>query len=153
MNIFFGIASNGPDGRFDFMRSNIEKLFGQDSKILSSIDKSFCCGYIEDGGSILGTARNGQHYLLFSGMLQLPLPEWKGHSPLDNPNESAQYLLNLYLSNGAKPFWMTFMASTALRSTTPRKQSFYWGVTLEDSGGYFFAKRINPLFLEQTSFP
>ncbi len=132
MNIFFGIASKKASGQFGSMRRDIEKLFRQDSRTLSSRHNEFCCGYIEDGGSILGTAVHEQYCLIFCGMLQSPLPEWRSGSPLDKPDDTARYLLNRYLATGSK-FLDNVLGQYGVAVYDPVASKFLLG---SDPGGF-----------------
>jgi len=56
---------------------------------------------VTDNGAVLGSAHKDQVYLTLLGTLAAPVPNWsEALSPLDNPNNTAEHLINLYLEQG-----------------------------------------------------
>lgn len=100
MNVFFGITGLESASRFKLMERNVEKLFQSKVHTFNNPNCTVSCGYIHDGGVILGKAETEKHYLIYSGFLQRPLPQWEGGSPLDDPDKSASYLLSRYIKEG-----------------------------------------------------
>lgn len=70
----------------------VEDLFAQ---------QNLCMGTVTDSGAVLGSAHKDQVYLTLLGTLTAPIPNWSDVlSPLDNPNNTAKHLINLYLNQG-----------------------------------------------------
>ena len=101
MNIFFGAVSLAQAGQFEDMRAAVEKLFAFPASVLAGTDGAMPCGYISDGGVVLGKAAEGDDYLVYLGFLQRPLPGWDAGSPVDDPDHTAAYLLSRYREHGA----------------------------------------------------
>lgn len=60
-------------------------------------------GSIQDGGGVLGEAEQGSLRLCYLGALYGPLPGWSADlSPLDDPAQTAAYLLERFRSEGPR---------------------------------------------------
>jgi asparagine synthase (glutamine-hydrolysing) len=58
------------------------------------------CGFVRSG-AVVGTATSEGARLAYLGQLAMPLPGWRGEtSPLDDPDETAAYLLARYREHG-----------------------------------------------------
>ena len=79
------------------MTRNIEKLFSFNSQNLPNNSNSIRCGYISDGGSILGSAAHDNISLIFLGATQKPLPNWDKSSPMIRSRKRKR--ISLYLNN------------------------------------------------------
>ena len=63
--------------------------------------QGFAMGAVADDGAVLGCAHKDQVCLTLLGTLDAPVPNWsEALSPLDNPNTTANHLINLYLDQG-----------------------------------------------------
>ena len=103
MNLLFGVASKKRKAvHFDLLHKNIEKLFQVNALLLQNSLGSIRCGYISDNGPILGKAITNDYFLVYLGALQKPLPKWDKGSPLDDPDQTANYLLSRFLEKGPR---------------------------------------------------
>lgn len=100
MNVFFGVVSRKQVVDFDLMRSGVEEMFENTVKVVVDVPPQVACGYLTDGGAVLGKAQVGENFLIYLGFLQKPLPGWRGGSPLDDPDATAAFLLARYREYG-----------------------------------------------------
>ena len=102
MNTFFGIAApQDCSGPAEAMEKRIGELYGGTVRHLAGRANRVRCGFLEDSGAILGVAESDDCFLIYSGILQKPLPDWQGASPIDDTCATARYLLSRYQRHGA----------------------------------------------------
>ena len=93
MNLFFGTAAATPVEGFMERSRRIGAIVGAAPVPLS--DRSTVSA-IGDGGAVLGRAHDGDRHLVFLGVLQVPVPDWSGAAPVDDPDRCARYLLDRF---------------------------------------------------------
>ena len=97
MNVIFGVAGDDAAGFQNIAAEYLQKEFGA-APVVSKFSNSLL-GSVSDGGGVAGIANDQDLTLAFLGTIFPPLVGWEeGSSPLDNPNETAEYLLARYRS-------------------------------------------------------
>ncbi len=100
MNLIFGI-----DGTFDVAaqfaaaHERINSAHNARCDVLPQNSSSSHTGYLSDTGKIFGRDSRENVSLLYLGSIHKPVPEWGSGSPLDDPDETARFLLDRYLLN------------------------------------------------------
>jgi hypothetical protein len=101
MNLLFGVASEDiNNNQYMLIKENIGSLFHAKAQSLESRSGSIKCGFISNNGSILGKSITKDHFLVLLGALEKPLPGWHKGSPIDDPDQTSNYLLNRFLKKG-----------------------------------------------------
>ena len=101
MNIIYGSANIlGNDSQFDLICEKLKKIYNCIPIKIKNNSESIQCGYISNGGVVLGHVRLNDVSLMYLGVIHKPLPQWDYGSPIDNPNYTAEYLLSRYQKLG-----------------------------------------------------
>lgn len=100
MHVIFGMlepARSGNTVGFDYYRRGIDALFATNAK-------EFGAGTARIGltghGRLVGGASDGDSWLVLLGAVHKPLPGWDAGSPLDDPDNTAAFLLRRYRERG-----------------------------------------------------
>lgn len=103
MNLVYGCATISAQNKyFQLLSGEVERNYSAKVELSQEKISNIQCGYISDDGVVLGCVKLDHLSLLYLGTLQKPLPDWRGGSPLDTPNHTAQYLLLRYQKYGLK---------------------------------------------------
>ena len=145
MNILFGMASKSNKAvHFESMCRFIENLSHTKPEVLKNPSGSIQCGYSSNNGSVLGKALTKDHLIVYLGFLQKPLPGWKEGSPLDDPDQTAHYLLSRFLEKGSR-FLDDVSGQYAVILCDNKNSSLFLGT---DQGGFrriFYYENDNQL--------
>ena len=100
MNLLFGVAGKtGIKQSYDRACHHIRTTFN--SQELHTVDTGTSkTAYLKNNGCVLGYAQSSRNSLLLLGGIIKPLPGWTRGSPLDDPDATAAFLLDLYLRCG-----------------------------------------------------
>ncbi len=101
MNIFFGSVFSAENTTpLRALKEQASRQFSAPVEDLFA-QQNFSMCTVTDNGAVLGSAHKDQVYLTLLGTLTAPIPNWSDAlSPLDNPNNTAKHLINLYLNQG-----------------------------------------------------
>ena len=103
MNLFLGTHSSTP-AHEDFVR--LQESATRVLRMQVAEDQpeggTLRTGIHAVGGKALGQAQDGGCSTVLFGFLHLPVPDWNGNSPLDDPDGTAAWLLSRYRTMGTR---------------------------------------------------
>lgn len=104
MNIVFGSISTDSQTssqRIKLFKKYVDGHHQVPVKTLPTKNSKVQIAYASNKGKLIGYAIKDDVLLLLNGFIYLPLPGWKSSlSSLDDPNETAKFLLEKYLEKG-----------------------------------------------------